>query len=215
MDKILIVDDDDELRTNIATVLDEKGYSTDTASSGLEAIEMSSTNNYDIVLLDIMMPGMNGMDVLFTLRRQSPKTKVIIITAFASIDTTVEAMKKGACDYIAKPFQSSELDIVIRKNLEEARFDLSLKSLDIDNALGSLSHQVRRNIISLLALYKEMRLMQISKQLGIDDHSKVSFHLKILRASGIIDQKSRAYFLTAEGGKLYESLKFLEKNISK
>ncbi len=215
MAKILIVDDDSELRANIYTVLDEKGYSTDTASSGLEAIEMTSTNNYDIVLLDLMMPGMNGMDVLFTLKRQSPKTKVIIITAFASIDTTVEAMKKGASDYIAKPFQIYDLDLAIKRNLEEAKFDLNLKDLDLDDALGSLSHQVRRNIISLLALCKEMRLIQISKQLGIGDHSKVSFHLKILRASGIIAQKDRAYFLTAEGGKVYESLKFLKKNISK
>jgi len=214
MVKILIVDDDDELRSNISTVLDEKGYSTETASSGIEAIEMSSTGNYDIVLLDLMMPGMNGMDVLFTLKRNAPKTKVIIMTAFASIDNSVQAMKKGASDYIAKPFQVYDLDLTIKKILEEARFNIGIKDMDLDDTLAVLSNKTRRNILSLLALYGEMRSIQITKQLGIDG-TKLSFHLKILRESGLISQHGKAYYISTEGKNVYESLIFLEANILK
>ncbi len=214
MTKILIVDDDDELRSNMSTVLNEFGYSVDTASSGAEAIAMSSANKYGIILLDLMMPVMNGMDVLVELKLQSPRTKVIIVTAFASIETTVEAMKKGACDYIAKPFKSDDLDLIIKKSLEEARFDLAFKNLHLDDALGSLSNPIRRNIITILAVYKEMRLMEITRQLEIEDHTKISFHLRILKESRIIDQNGRSYFLTNEGKRIYDSLRYLEENIS-
>ncbi|OGP66047.1 MAG: hypothetical protein A3K22_05015, partial [Deltaproteobacteria bacterium RBG_16_42_7] len=148
--KILIVDDDDELRANLSGILRGKGYHTDEASSGKEAIKKALLGEFDIVLLDLMMPKMSGMDVLTELRKLKPKTKVIMITAFASIDNAVEAIKKGASDYISKPFKIEELHTTIRRALEEARFDMSVKKLDLDYTLSSLSNPIRRKIIKLL-----------------------------------------------------------------
>ena len=83
MEKILIVDDDNELRSCLSIILAELGYSSDTASSGEEAMNRVEKDEYKVVLLDLMMPGINGMDVLGRIKSHSPQTKVIMITAFS------------------------------------------------------------------------------------------------------------------------------------
>ena len=213
MKKILIVDDDNELRSNLSVILEDLGYSLDTASSGDEAIKKAAKNDYSVVLLDLMMPGTSGMHVLDRLRRNAPRTKVIVITAFAGIDTAVEAVKKGASDYISKPFKIHDLDLALKKTLEEARFDLDLKKMHLDDTLGSLSNHIRRNIIKLLAVNKKMRLMQLTRALDIEDHTKVIFHLRMLRESGIISQEDKSYILTKEGKKVRDALRIIESHI--
>ena len=172
MDKILIVDDDDELRTNLSEILGSRGFHIDEASSGDEAISKASSDEFDIVLLDLMMPGMGGMDVLTELRKIRPKTKVIMITAFATIDNAVESIKKGASDYISKPFQIDNLDVTIRRVLEESKFDISAKNLGLDHTLSSLTNYIRREIIKLLHINKSLHLMKITRALEIEDHTK-------------------------------------------
>ncbi len=213
--KILIVDDDDELRSNLSEILRAKGYHTDEASSGEEAVKRAASENFDIVLLDLMMPGVSGMDVLVELGKIKPKTKVIMITAFATIDNAVEAIKKGASDYISKPFKIEELNVTIRQVMEEARFDMSIKKLDLDYTLSSLSNPIRRKTIKLLYMNKRMQFMEITRALDIEDHTKVVFHLKMLKESGLIrhdDEKS--YSLTKEGEKTFSCLKILESHLS-
>ncbi len=215
MKKIFIVDDDIELRSNLSEILRAKGYHTDEASSGKEAIDKATSKDFDIVLLDLMMPKRSGMDVLTELRKIKPKTKVIMITAFATIDNAVEAIKKGASDYISKPFKIEELDVTIRRALEETRFEEGIKKLDLDFTMSSLSNPIRRKVIKLLNLNKGMRLMEITRALDIEDHTKVVFHLKMLKESGIIEQdRKKVYFLTKEGEKTLVSLKILESHLS-
>jgi DNA-binding response OmpR family regulator len=214
MNKILIVDDDNEFRASLSELLKGKGYSTDEASSGEEAIEKAASEDFDIILLDLMMPKMSGMDVLVEVRKIKPETKIIMITAFATIDNAVEAIKKGASDYISKPFRIEVIDTAIKRILEAAEFDKSAKRLGLDYALSSLSNYLRREIIKLIDLNKGMRLMEMTRILDINDHTKVSFHLKMLKDSGIIEQKKKTYFLTKEGDEILTCLRILESHLS-
>ncbi|HEX9021340.1 MAG TPA: response regulator, partial [Nitrospirota bacterium] len=104
MKKILIVDDDAELRSSFGEVLRAEGYLTTDTASPIEALEMAGAQEFDVVLLDFMMPEMNGMDALIALKKLRPKIKVIMMTAFASVENAVEAVKKGVSDYLQKPF---------------------------------------------------------------------------------------------------------------
>ncbi|MEW6410038.1 MAG: response regulator [Nitrospirota bacterium] len=209
--KILIVDDDAELRANLSEILIGAGYHTDEASSGKEAIEKADAEEFDIALLDLMMPKISGIDILTELRKVRPKTKIIMITAFATVENAVDAIKKGASDYISKPFKVEELLTTIRRVLEEARFEEGVRKLDLDYIMISLSNPIRRNIIRLLSSRTSMRLMEITRELDIEDHTKVVFHLKMLKESAIIEQdKEKSYFLTREGERIVNCLKVLE-----
>ena len=217
MDKvrILVVDDDAEIRSALADILKSAGYCTEEAVSGNQALEKVISEEYDIALLDMMMPGRDGIDTLIELRRVRPRTRVIMITAFATIENAVTAIKKGASDYISKPFKIKELLNTIRRVLEETRFDNSVKNLNLGDTLSSLSNSIRRNIICLLNSRSKMRLMEITRELDIEDHTKVVFHLKLLKEAGIVAQgKEKSYFLTKEGNRASDLLKFLENYVT-
>jgi DNA-binding NtrC family response regulator len=214
--KILVVDDDADVRSILTKILSEKGFQTDEASSGKDAIEKATSEDFDIAILDLMMPEISGMDVLIELKKVKPKTKIIMITGFATIDNAVQSIKKGASDYITKPFKISDLDATIKRTLEEAKFDTEIQRLDLDFTLGSLSSNLRRNIIKLLNQNKGMHLMEITRALDIEDHTKIVFHLKVLKESGIIKKdKEKKYFLTKEGEKTLSCLNILEDHLSK
>lgn len=211
MKKILIVDDDGEFRRHLIEVLKEE-YQVDDASSATEAYEKLGTGGFDIVLLDYMMPKQNGIDALYEIKRLRPKAKVIMITAFASIENAIDVIKKGASDYISKPFKIDNLLLAIRRVLEEEKFEEGMKKLDIDRTLSALASPIRRNILKLLRSRGDIHLMEITRHLQIEDHTKVVFHLKMLKEADIIDQsKGRTYFLTKEGIRTTECLKTLEQ----
>ncbi|MBI5203305.1 MAG: response regulator [Nitrospirae bacterium] len=215
MKKILIVDDDAELRANLSEILRGAGYYTDEAASGKEAIEKITSKDFDIALLDLMMPKMSGIETLTELKKITPKTKVIMITAFATVENAVDAIKRGASDYISKPFRIEELLTTIRRVLEEVRFEEGIAKLDLDYTLSSLTNPIRRNIIKLLHSRKGMRLMELVRELDIEDHTKVVFHLKMLRGSGMIAQdKGKLYSLTGEGERMLSCLQILENYLS-
>ncbi len=106
---VLIVEDDINFRRVLEFQLNEAGYRTTTAGNGEKALELFSENHHRIVLTDLNMPGMGGEEVLKNVKEASPDTPVIILTAFGSIDSAVEAMKLGAFHYLTKPVNSEEL----------------------------------------------------------------------------------------------------------
>ncbi|MBI1810743.1 MAG: response regulator [Nitrospirae bacterium] len=215
MKKVLIVDDDVELRANLSEILKGAGYYIAEAPSGKEAIEEIASKDFDIVLLDLMMPKMSGLDVLKEIKKIKPKIKVIMITAFATVENAVDAIKKGASDYISKPFRIDGLLTTIRRVIEEGKFEEGITKLNLDYTLSSLSNPIRRNIIRLLQARKSMRLMEIVRELGIEDHTKVVFHLKMLKESDIIEQDTdKSYSLTEEGERILSCLKILENYLS-
>ena len=214
MKKILIVDDDTELSGNLAEILEDAGYITDIAASGREALEKIS-DGFDIVMLDMIMPRMSGLEVISELKKLVPATKIIMVTAFATVDNAVQAIKLGANDYISKPFRIDNLLVTVKKVLEEASFEAINDNLEMDFALSSLVNPIRRQIIHLIDIHNKMRLMELARTLEITDHTKVIFHLKTLREANIIDQNNdKSYFLTHEGHRVLDCLKILENHLT-
>src|SRR5215208_4569686 len=121
MGRILIADDHDALRRGLARGLTDAGHEVQEASNGNAAIERLHDSYFDVVLSDLKMGGSDGMDVLRTTRAMHPTTAVILMTAFGSVTTAVEAMKVGAFDYVQKPFEIEEMEVKIEKALEVKR----------------------------------------------------------------------------------------------
>ncbi|HOC38556.1 MAG TPA: sigma-54 dependent transcriptional regulator [Thermodesulfobacteriota bacterium] len=128
-EKILIVEDDDKMLGLLRKVLARHGFSVTTCIRGWEALEKAGQDVYDLVISDIRMPGMTGLDLLKSIRSLSPDTYVILMTAFGSVDSAVASMKQGAYDYITKPFKMDEFVILVRKALEEQKLRQEVKTL--------------------------------------------------------------------------------------
>lgn len=114
---ILVVDDDESLRRVTQVQLQQAGFTTETASSGAQAIEILESEPVSLVLTDLKMPGMTGLELLRTIQETHPETTVIVMTAFATIETAVEAVKAGAYDYITKPVNQEELLLLLKRAL--------------------------------------------------------------------------------------------------
>ena len=116
--RILVVDDDESIRTVLTMVLEEKGYTVDTAGSGNEGIEKTKTSFYNLALVDIRLPDMEGTQVLAKMNETAPEIRKIIITGYPSVQNAVEALNKGAHAYIVKPF---DMDNVLRTMEEQLK----------------------------------------------------------------------------------------------
>jgi len=120
-DKILIVDDEQGMRDFLRAMLERQDYEVSTASSGEEAKAVLEAESIDLMITDVKMPDISGIELMEHCKRVAPDTIVIVITAYASHDTAVEAMKLGAEDYITKPFDIDEFSIIIRRSLQRKR----------------------------------------------------------------------------------------------
>jgi two-component system response regulator PilR (NtrC family) len=137
VEKILVVDDEKSLREVLSIMLKRAGYTVTEASDGDEAIGHVNKEIYDLVITDLRMPKADGMDVLKAVKSASPDTVVLVITAFATSDSAVEAMKHGAYDYLTKPFQVDEVQLIIRNALEKRR--LSTENMLLKREMASQS----------------------------------------------------------------------------
>lgn len=115
---ILIADDEQSQRLILSGYLKQKGYNIYEAASGTEALKITDSNLIDIVLSDFRMPDMNGIDLLMKLKERNPEIAVVIVTAFGTIENAVKAMKEGAFDYLTKPVDLDELDMIIKRITE-------------------------------------------------------------------------------------------------
>jgi two-component system response regulator PilR (NtrC family) len=116
--RILIVDDEPSMREFLEIMLEKEGYEVTAASNGLEAIKQCKRTPFDLVITDIKMPKVNGMEVLHKIRELNPNTRVIMITAFANLEGAIESMKEGAYDYITKPFKIEDIKLAIENALK-------------------------------------------------------------------------------------------------
>jgi len=132
--KILIVDDEKNIRMTISQALADMEVQTDTAVNGEEALSKLKDTDFGLVLLDLRMPGMDGMEVLEKLREDRPDIRVVIITAHGSIDCAVEAMKLGAVDFIQKPFTPKEIRHLVSKIIKRETLDKE-KNQDYESCL--------------------------------------------------------------------------------
>ena len=106
---ILVVDDEVAVNNNVRKILSKKGFAVDQAVSKGEALEKINQHSYKLVLLDLRMPGVQGLELLQTIAETRPEAKVVIITGYASIETAIESARIGAIDYLAKPFTPDDL----------------------------------------------------------------------------------------------------------
>jgi DNA-binding NtrC family response regulator len=127
--RILVIDDEESIRDSMSLVLRKEGYRVETAASGAEGMKLFGAEAFQIAFVDLKLPGTTGLDVLNRIKEADPETPVIIITGYASIESAVEAMKRGAFDYMTKPFTPEEVRVVTRKALETRRLVFENMSL--------------------------------------------------------------------------------------
>ncbi len=118
---ILIVDDELSMREFLSILLEREGYGTDKAEDAEQALRLLETGGYDLVISDVNMPGLSGLDLLERIKLVTPETAVLLITAYTTAEQAVEAMKLGAYDYIPKPFKVEEIKVLVRNALEKRR----------------------------------------------------------------------------------------------
>jgi len=117
-ERILVVDDDAVIREGLRRVLGMEGYLVETQTNGRAALDLLQESSFDLLITDLKMPGMSGLEVLQAVRVLQPEMPVILITGYAAVDNAVEVMKSGAADYLAKPFANEELVAKVRKALD-------------------------------------------------------------------------------------------------
>lgn len=127
--RVLVVDDEESLRRVTQLKLQQAGYEPMTASDGAQALELLARHPQDLIITDLKMPGMSGMDLLRKVREEYPEIIVIVVTAFGTVESAVEAMKLGAFDYIIKPVNADALKLIVSRALEHHRLREGVKSL--------------------------------------------------------------------------------------
>ncbi len=151
MSQILIVDNEKSMRDFLSIVLKKEGYDCKTAEDGEQALSLVENEGADVVITDIKMPKMNGLSLLRALKESAPETATVMMTAFASTETAIQAMKEGAYDYLTKPFQIDEVKLILKNVLErktlrqensQLRRELKTKS-DFRQIIGK-SHKMRQ-----------------------------------------------------------------------
>jgi len=215
MAEIMVVDDDQDLCESTAAVLAEAGFGVTLATRGQEALGRLQQGKLDLILLDLVMPGLSGLDLLGRIREKSPRLPVIMITAFASIENAVAAMRRGAADYLIKPCRVDVLLTAVRRALEESRFQAGQTELDIDKIMGCLANSIRRGILACLGQKGPLRFMDLCRQLAIEDHTKMNFHLKILKEAGFLTRdEHKLYRLSEHGLQVMDCTSFLVRKLS-
>ena len=194
--KILIVDDDPLFREGLHMVLTKVGFDVVEAASGEDAIKEASTSPFDVALVDFLMPDMDGLEVLHELKKINPRSRFILMTAFATIEHAVRAIKKGASDYIAKPVPFEQLIAVVNRVLAESQFDETTRIDDLDQALLAVSNPIRRQIVTILANRGPQRVTEMTRELTMKDHTKLLFHIRNLKEIGIVQQlPAKSYYM--------------------
>src|SRR5690554_333940 len=118
---VLVVDDEGAIRYSITKTLQRVGYHVEAAASGEEALEMMKNQNYDVVLTDIRMPGLTGVELLRRIKEEAPDAVVILLTGYASLETAIESLRLGAHDYLVKPSSSQDIRNSVAQGVERAR----------------------------------------------------------------------------------------------
>src|SRR5690349_16221893 len=200
--RVLIVDDEEVLRDVLDAVLRREGFDVVSASSGEEALSMLDGEDIDLIILDVMLPGISGIDTMRAIRISNPTLPVIIITAFSSIDGAIDAMKQGAFHYIPKPFKNEEVVLTVNKALEQRRLSNENERLKAElsdkyaysNIIGK--SEIMRKVFDLIRLAAPSRsniLIQGESGTGKELVAKAIHHAS---------PRARNAFVTVNSGSL-------------
>ncbi len=152
MKPVLIVEDEAIMRESLRDWLTDSGYQVETAEEGEEALKTLAEQDFGVAVLDLRLPGKDGLEVLRKAKERSPQLKGIIITAYPSIGTAVEAMKEGAVDYLPKPFDLNQLEKLIRDILGPVQVEIRPKSV-IEEVTGDDFHRETAKWMNLSRVY--------------------------------------------------------------
>ena len=148
--RILVADDELSMREFLTILLEREGYTVDAAPNAEAALTLFETNSYELVISDVNMPGLDGLQLLERIKRDSPDTAVLLVTAFSTAEQAVEAMKLGAYDYIAKPFKVEEIKVLVRNALEK-------RSLRQENVRLKQAIEERYSFSGIIGKSRKMR----------------------------------------------------------
>ncbi len=148
--EILFVDDEERIRTSVAEFLSSQGYSVVTAENGFEASRLSKERHFDLVFTDILMPGMDGLELLAVLKEQCPDTEVVVVTGYGSIESAIKATRMGCYDYLQKPIKMERVKILVDRIAEK----LKLKE---ENRLLRRQLEVRFGYDGIIGISRQMR----------------------------------------------------------
>jgi signal transduction histidine kinase len=178
--RILVVDDEENVVQILVDLLSEGPYTVDTVSSGEEALSILRKQPYDLILTDINLPGVNGLEVVSAAKEADPETVVVVITGYASTGTAIDALRQGAYDYITKPFDLWELDQIVARGLGSRRLVLENRRLVLN--LQNANAELRRHEEALrdevdIATRRIRTLYEISKDVNasLDVHHTLNF----------------------------------------
>jgi len=176
--KVLVADDEESLRGIVKEILTDSGYDVDDACDGKEAMELVRKNSYDVVISDIRMPEVSGIELLEMIKKFNPKIEVIMMTSHASVETAIKAIRLGAYDYLTKPFE--DLDIittVINRTVEKLKLEIKIKELLSE--LSTKNDEIQSLYKHTTELTTTLKLEEILK-LSINALSKLSKTSKVI-----------------------------------
>ncbi len=234
--KVLVIDDEASMRDSCCMILEKEGFDTDSAENGIIGLEKIEANRPDFAIIDLKMPRMSGQEVLEKVREIDRDIIPIVITGYATVESAVEAMKKGAYDFLPKPFSPEELRIIMRRGLERKKLIRETKRLRREkklmeeNFITMVSHQLRSPIVAIVQYFeiilagmvgqveeKQKEMILKAKERSEELLELINDWLSIARVNGgqIIDNLKPIFL----GGILSEIVDFLhpvakEKNIS-
>ncbi len=197
--KLLIVDDDSSLREFLEIFLAKEGYRVDSAETADEALEKVKKDSYDLVITDVRMPGMDGVELLRQLKTLDAGLPVVLITAFASLDAAVDAMKEGAWDYLTKPFKIEELREVI-ENALSSRQDTAIKAVDTKKRIYRLDNMVASSPSMLKIFQLVQRVASSPSSVLITGESGTGKELVARALHNLSDRKDKPFVVVNCGG---------------
>lgn len=198
--KLLLAEDDLDLREVITEALSLDGFNVTACESAEQAISCAMRHKYDVAMMDFIMGGISGIDAITILKQTNPSMGIVIVTAFGTVDTAVDAMKKGADEFLTKPFNLQTLSVTLKKVHAEKTLKSPAKNRDNDLVFSALANPIRRNVIDQLKTHQKLKFMDLCRLVGIEDHTKFNFHLRQLIKSGIVEKDDeKSYFLTKLG----------------
>ncbi len=151
---VLVVDDEGAIRYSVSKTLQRIGYQVDEAASGEEALEMIARHEYEVILTDIRMPGLSGVDLLKRIKDISPDGIVILMTGYASLGTAVESLRLGAHDYLIKPSSSQDIRQSVARGVERAR-NLKRRRALLDAIRSNVFELTRADVEAIAAVYED------------------------------------------------------------
>jgi DNA-binding response OmpR family regulator len=154
---VLVVDDEGAIRYSVSKTLQRIGYEVDEAASGEDALSMVKKREYDVVLTDIKMPGITGVDLLRKIKEASPDAIVILMTGFASLGTAVESLRLGAHDYLIKPSSSQDIRASVSRGVERSR-NLRRRRALLDAIRGNVFELTRADVDAVSAVFDRVEM---------------------------------------------------------